>query len=442
MKKTIALFLIFLLCGSAFLRAQENYEPSPENLKARQEFSGFKLGIFIHWGIYSMFGQGEWYLHTGKLNKDEYAKAASGFYPARFNAEEWVSAIKNAGAKYITITSRHHDGFSMFDTKASEFNICKATPFKRDVIKELAEECHKQNIGLNFYYSLLDWTREDYPWSKSGMYTGRDKSKWNYPSYYQFMSKQLTELLTNYGKIGAIWFDGWWDHKDDKPEFNWNLSGLYSLIHKLQPSCLVINNHHVAPFPGEDAQTFERDLPGENKAGYSKGQEVTNTMPLETCQTMNGMWGYKVADQDYKSTEEILQLLIGAASKGGNLLLNIGPQPNGELPATALNRLKEVGKWMRQNGETLYDTTRGDLQKQPWGVTTRKGNKLYLHIFKLEGQELTLPLECKVKKAQTFASKQAIKFKKDKTGTVTLFLPEQPQGVDYIVELETSEPKA
>ena len=352
--------------------AQESiYTPTPENLQSRQEFADSKFGIFIHWGIYSMFAQGEWYLQNAEIDKNEYAKVADAFYPHRFDAKEWVAAIKDAGAKYICFTSRHHDSFSMWDTEQSDYNVVDATPWGRDVIKELADECHKQGIRLHFYYSHLDWARDEYPMGRTGRRViGRDTSKIDWPAYYEFMNKQLTELLTNYGEVGAIWFDGWWDHDEDSIPFDWQLRGQYDLIHSLQPACLVGNNHHQTPFAGEDIQIFERDLPGENKAGLS-GQSISR-LPLETCQTMNGMWGYKLVDQEYKSTRTLIQYLVSAAGKGANLLMNVGPQPNGEIPAVALQRLKEMGEWTRKYGETIYGTTAGDIPVQEWGVTTRK----------------------------------------------------------------------
>ena len=263
---------------------------------------------------------------------------------------------------------------------------------------------------------------------------GRDATKVDWPKYYDFMNRQLTELLTNYGKIGAIWFDGWWDHDEDSIPFDWQLQEQYALIHRLQPQCLVGNNHHQIPFSGEDIQIFERDLPGENKAGLS-GQDISR-LPLETCQTMNGMWGYKLIDQNYKSTETLIQYLVSAAGKGANLLMNVGPQPNGEIPAAALQRLKEMGEWTRANGETIYGTTAGDIPVQEWGVTTRKGERLFVHIMKLDSTELFLPLGCKVKKAFTYADKKPVKVKKTKGG-VKLQFDEAPAGVDYIVELIT-----
>lgn len=408
-----------------------DYTPTPENLQARKEFQDGKFGIFLHWGIYSMFGQGEWYMNTANIDCHEYAKAASGFYPSRFNAQEWVAAIKASGAKYICITSRHHDGFSMFDTKYSDYDIVDATPFKRDVIKELAEECRKQGIRLHLYYSHLDWTREDYyPLGNTGHGTGRT-SHGEWATYYQFMNHQLTELLTNYGPIGAIWFDGMWDQPDG---FDWKLEEQYKLIHKLQPACLIGNNHHKTPYPGEDFQMFERDLPGENKAGLS-GQSVS-ALPLETCETMNGMWGYKIKDQNYKSVTDLVRLLVRAAGKGTNLLMNISPQPNGELPAVAVERLKGVGDWMSKYGETIYGTTAGNVMSASWGTTTRKDNMLYVHLLADHmPQFVTLPVTEKVISSTLFGTDEKVKWEKIQGGIVLHTENLQP-SVDCIVALK------
>ncbi len=413
----------------------QRYEPTPEILKAREEFSDARFGVFIHWGIYSMFAQGEWYLQNAGLNRDEYAKAADAFYPHRFDAKAWVAAVKASGAKYICFTTRHHDSFSMWNTEQSEFNIVDATPFGRDVLKELAEECAKQGIKLHLYYSHADWMRDDYPRGRTARdVTGRDESKINWSEYYAFMNRQIEELLTNYGPIGAIWFDGWWDHDEDATPFDWQLDEQYALVHKLQPSCLVANNHHQVPFEGEDIQIFERDLPGENTHGLS-GQDISR-LPLETCQTMNGMWGYKVVDQNYKSTETLIRYLVSAAGKGANLLLNVGPQPNGELPAAAVERMKAMGEWLNIYGETIYGTEAGDIKQQQWGCTTRNGDKLYVHIFELEDEALFLPLSCKVTDAKVYVSGKRVKYQKVAQGVV-LELGKLPKMTDYIVELTT-----
>ena len=434
MKKLLSLTLLLSICATVL--AQDKYTPSEGNLKARQEFADSKLGIFLHWGLYSLFAQGEWYMHKG-VSCAEYKKAADSFYPHRFDAKAWVKAIKDSGAKYICFTSRHHDGFSMWDTDCSEYNIVDATPYKRDVLKELAKECRRQGIRLHLYYSHVDWSRDDYPMGYSAhKVTDRDHVEGGWANYYNFMNAQLTELLTKYGKIGAIWFDGVWDHSRDKTPFDWQLEEQYRLIHKLQPDCLITNNHHLAVIEGEDFQTFERDLPGENKAGYSDGVVVTKKLPLETCQTMNKSWGYKVRDQKYKSTEELIRYLLSTSGKGANLLLNIGPQPNGELPAEALKRLKEMGEWLRKYGDSVYGTTAGDIAAQEWGVTTRKGNRLFVHIFNLKEKELQLPLSCKVKSAVSFEDKKGVEFVQAEGG-VTLKFDTVPSGIDYIVELVT-----
>ncbi|MBC8602829.1 alpha-L-fucosidase [Parabacteroides acidifaciens] len=430
-KRVLSLLLTASLAFPAL--AQKEYVPVPENVQARKEFQDNKFGIFLHYGIYSMLADGEWAMHNKNLNYKEYAKLAGGFYPSKFNAAEWVAAIKASGAKYICFTTRHHDGFSMFDSKYTDYNVVKATPFKRDIVKELADECHKQGIKIHFYYSHIDWYRNDYyPLGRTGHGTGRTThGEWK--TYYQFMNNQLTELLTNYGPVGAIWFDGWWD-QDQNPGFDWQLPEQYAMIHKLQPACLVGNNHHQTPFPGEDIQIFERDLPGENNAGLS-GQEVS-PLPLETCETMNGMWGYKITDQDYKSTKTLIHYLVKAAGMNANLLMNIGPQPNGELPAISVERLKEMGEWMKIYSETIYGTRGGIVPPHDWGVTTQKSNKLYVHILNLQDKGLFLPItDQKIKKAVMFTDKTPVKFTQDKQGVV-LKLAEVPTDIDYVIELD------
>ena len=436
------LFTRLLLASSLFALpasdalAQQEYVPTPENLQSRQEFSDMRFGIFLHWGLYSMFAQGEWYMQNAGIPYAEYSKAASGFYPSRFNAHEWVSAIKASGPGYITITTRHHEGFSMWDTEQSDYNIVDATPFKRDIIRELADECQRQGIRLHFYYSHLDWAREDYPVGRTGTKCGKDPKRADWPSYYRFMNAQLTELLTNYGPVGAIWFDGWWDHDSDATPFDWQLDAQYALIHRLQPACLVGNNHHMTPNPGEDIQIFERDLPGENKAGFVDEAAEVSRLPLETCETMNGTWGYKVIDQNYKTTRQLVHYRVNTAGKGANLLMNIGPQPNGCLPATAVQRLKEMGEWMQTYGTTIRATQAGDIPVQQWGATTRRGDRLFVHILDYNRRELYLPLSCRVLKASTFPEGKRVAVTKTSEGVV-LTLPELPQGIDYVVELQT-----
>jgi alpha-L-fucosidase len=430
------IILLTFAIVSAIVMWAQGYQPSEAIQRAQREFQDKKFGIFLHWGIYSMLGQGEWVMQNRNINYKEYPKIANGFYPSKFNADEWVQAIKASGAKYITITSRHHDGFSMWNSAASDYNIVKATPFKRDVLKELSDACQRHGIALHFYYSHLDWGRLDYPLGRTGLGTGRPKDKQDWKHYQQFMNDQLTELLTQYGPIGAIWFDGVWDHDSDPTPFDWELRPQYDLIHRLQPSCLVANNHHLVPFECEDVQIFERDLPGENKAGYSGENGISKTLPLESCETMNRTWGYNITDSLYKTPRQIIHLLVGAAGRNANLLLNIGPEPNGELPAEAVSRLKAVGEWMNQYGETIYGTRGGEVEPHPWGVTTRRDNRLFVHILDLNDQGLFLPLNNnKVKRACEYLSRKTVKFTRV-DGGIALQLSKKPTEIDYVVELE------
>lgn len=381
----IVLALLSLTLFSS--RAQKDYVPAPENLAARAAFSADRFGIFIHWGIYSMLGNGEWVMERQEIPAAEYEHLAAGFNPSRFDADAWVKAFKDAGAKYITFTSRHHDGFSMFHTRQSKYNIVDATPFKRDVLKELSEACARHGLRLHLYYSHLDWWRTDYwPLVRTGHFSGRpegDASSWGH--YLKFIDAQLTELLTNYGPIGAIWFDGVWDKKalfdKQKPEDIWNLYGQYALIHKLQPACLVADNHHLPYISGEDFQIVERDLPGKMKQGFNEGQTLSDDLPLERCETTNRSWGYNFSDTRFKSGAELVRMLAETASIGANLLLNVGPRPDGTIPERSLEGLRVVGAWLGVNGESIYGTLRGSVPEQSWGVTTQKGSVLYAHVL-------------------------------------------------------------
>lgn len=417
------------------------YVPTPENLEARREFEGFRLGIFIHWGIYSEFAQGEWYLETGGLDGQEYAKAASCFYPIRFNAKEWVEAFQSAGAKYVTFTSRHHDGFSMWPTKESKYNIVDATPFGRDVVGELSKACQDAGLRLHLYYSTLDWHRTDYPLGRTGRKAGRTMQS-DYDHYLQFMKNQCRELLTNYPNVEALWFDGNWDHEEDSVPFDWRMPEFYAYLHAVKPAVLLGNNHHSDVIEGEDFQMFERDVPGENTAGYSEGQKISQ-LPLEMCQTMNGAWGYKVKDQNYKTVDELVRLIVRCASKGANLLLNIGPQPNGELPRTAINRLHGVGQWMQAYGETIYGTQRGPIAESAWGVSTllpaqdkKQPERLFLHVTERSACHIDLPCQKKPRQVLDYITREPLTshFNK-KARTLTIELPEHEALPDYVVEV-------
>jgi alpha-L-fucosidase len=401
MKLAITTCLCFSLAFLSY--AQNGYQPTAENLAARKWFDSARFGLFIHWGAFSVPGAGEWVMNNRNIKVADYSRLQTIFNPVRFDAAKWVAAAKRAGMQYITLITRHHDGFSNWDTKQSDWKITN-TDWKQDAVKLIAEECRRQGIKLFVYYSLLDWTRSDYQYEtgRTGKGTGRtQRSDWD--SYIRFMKAQLTELLTNYGPIAGVWFDGYWDQLPDDqdkkgvPRVDWHLPEIYALIHRLQPQCLIGNNHHLAPLPGEDFQMFEKDLPGKNTTGFG-GQPVSR-LPLETCETINDSWGYNMTDDHYKSTRELIHLLVNAAGYGANLLLNIGPLPNGEIQTEFTERLDSMGRWLQENGETIYGSSAGFIPPQPWGAVTEKGNTVYLHLFKTDGDKFFIKIPYAVRSA-------------------------------------------
>ncbi|MEE9361465.1 MAG: alpha-L-fucosidase [Cellulophaga sp.] len=440
MKKWIT--IVGLLCIMHSVVAQKDYVPSSENLEARKWFQEARFGLFIHWGVYSQLGDGEWVMTNQNISINNYEKLPSFFNPIAYNPEEWVKMAKDAGMKYITITSRHHDGFSMFDSKASDYNIVKNTPYKKDVLKGLAEACKKEGIKLFFYYSLLDWHDDNYfPRGRTGKgIKGRSDGEWE--KYISFMKAQLTELLTNYGEVAGIWFDGHWDQKEwdgkkfGKLKVDWHYDEIYKLIHDLQPQCLIGNNHHIAPIKGEDFQMFERDLPGENTTGWGTDASNVGQLPKEVCETINGSWGFNLQDNKHKSAKELIQYIVKSAGYGSNLLLNVGPMPNGEIQKEHLESLKKVGVWMRENGETIYKTTEGPIIPSDGMAITRKGKTLYLHL--LEGDKEVVFLEKfkgKIKSMRFYQGKEKVTYTINKYG---LFV-EVPSGrrdkIDTIIEI-------
>jgi alpha-L-fucosidase len=430
--------MMVMLSTSAF--PQSGYTPAKENLEARKWFEEARFGMFIHFGPYAVLGNGEWVMNNRNIKVKDYQRLIKFFNPRDFDAAQWVAIAKSAGMKYITLTSRHHDSFSNWDTKQSDWKITN-TPYGKDLIKQLSEECRKQGIKLFFYYSTLDWTRDDYQWKtgRTGQGTGRDgKGDWN--AYIHFMKAQLTELLTEYGPIGGIWFDGHWDQTADKNRtdhstaVDWHYNEIYGLIHRLQPACLIANNHHLPPFPGEDFQIFERDLPGENKAGFS-GQAVSERLPLETCETMNKSWGYSITDDNYKQEKELIDYLVRAAGYGANLLLNVGPMPNGEIQPEFVSSLAQMGKWTAKYGHTIYGTKAGFIKPQSWGCITQKENKYYIHILKNESQTLSLKFPVAIKSAVWLDNHTNVNWKQDSDHVVVFTLDGPMNALDAIIEV-------
>lgn len=414
-KQWLAIALLALLQTAG----AQSYTPTAENLAARKEFQDMKFGMFIHWGASSVLGAGEWVMNNRNIRVNEYTNLLRVFNPIDFNAAAWVATAKNAGMKYITFITRHHDGFSNFDTKQSDWKITN-TPYGKDAFRQIADECHKQGIKIFCYYSLLDWYRTDYQWEtgKTGKGTGRtQKSDWD--SYIRFMKAQLTELLTNYGEISGIWFDGHWDQLDNdhdkslKSKVNWHYDEIYSLIHKLQPRCLISNNHHLAPIPGEDFQAFEKDLPGNNTTGF--GGASVSQLPLETCETMNDAWGYNMTDRKFKSLPTLVRYMVNAAGRNANFLLNVGPQPNGVIQKEFQDTLAALGRWMGQYGSTIYNTRGNIVPEQEWGVVTGNDKNYFVHVLQRNGIRqpfLFLPnVSKKVVYATIFKNGKAIRFK-------------------------------
>lgn len=432
MKKQSTLIVLMLL-STCILAQEKKYTPTPENMKNREWFQDAKFGLFIHWGVYSVLGDGEWVMNNQQIPIKTYEKIPAFFNPTQFNPAEWVQMVKDAGMQYITITSKHHDGFAMYDSKVSDYNIVKRTPYGKDVLKMLADECRKQGIKLFFYHSQLDWHHPDYfpRGNTGGSYTGRE-NKGNMNKYLDYMDAQLTELLTNYGEVAGIWFDGMWDKKDAE----WRLEKTYSLIHKLQPATLVGSNHHVTPYEGEDFQMFEKDLPGHNTTGFAPEQKIGD-LPKETCETINNSWGFNLRDDRNKSRKDLIQYLVKAAGYGANFLLNVGPMPNGKIQQEHVDLLKQMGEWTRQYGETIYGTRGGPLSAREWGVMTQKGNKVYVHILNWHDETLTLPkLGKKVISAKVFIDKTPVKFLENDFGLSLKIPKEKMNEVDTVIELE------
>jgi len=431
------------------------YTPTPENLAARKAFQDARFGIFIHWGVYSVLGRGEWVMNIEKMTVDEYEKLPPQFNPEKFDADEWVATFKRAGAKYITITSKHHDGFGMWDSKVSDWDIVDRTPYKRDVLKQLADACDRQGLKLFFYYSQLDWHHPDYyPRGMTGTTSGRpDSGDWE--KYIAYMDAQLAELLSGeYGPIGGIWFDGWWDQQSKRVKgrentdrlvtnLDWHLRRTYDMIHSLQPACLIGANHHVRPFPGEDFQMYERDLPGENKGGHSKDAEVGN-LPLETCDTINRSWGYNAGDDDFKSVPDLIRYLVRAAGRDANFLLNVGPRPDGTLDPKSVEGLHGIGVWLDKHGETIYGTRGGPIAPQSWGVSSHTAEKVYLHLLdrsQADGEgwlELPGTASLDPNLVSAFDPAQPIEIRRGKGGNLEARVGVASDAIDIILQTPAS----
>lgn len=391
-------------------------------------FQDAKFGIFVHWGVSSIPGKGEWVQANAKMPVAEYEQLLAKFNPEKFNATEWAELFKSAGARYVTLVTKHHDGFCLFDSKLTDYDVM-ATPLKRDIVKELTEACRAAGLQVFYYYSLSDWHHPDYwPWGWSGAEIPGRPRKGDNAKYIQYYQGQVRELCSNYGKIGGIWLDGEWDRAGELLD----LPTTYQMIHQLQPAALVGNNHHHAPALGEDFQILEREKP------VNKIREPF--VPLETCDTINGSWGYNAADKAHKSPRDLLRTLVTAAGQGGNLLLNTGPLPDGSILPEHAKALQEMGQWLAEHGGSIYGTRRGPWVWQPWGVSTCKGTAAFLHVLNRPGDSLVLPAPSR-KLVAAKAAGEDVKFEltddpvRGREIAITLPPWNDAETVDFIVEL-------
>lgn len=320
-------------------------------------FNKAKFGLFIHWGPYAVpagewdgkTDYGEWIMLQADIPKAKYEDLARQLNPVKFDAKEWVALAKDAGMNYLVITAKHHDGFAMYDSKLTDYDIVDWTPFKRDPVKELADASRKAGLNFSVYYSIVDWHHPEFPAKYSQIrknfpdgYHGGPSPQADIRKYAEYQIGQVKELLTNYGDIGILWFDGGGSFRNRDRKALLQGEKLVDMIHKLQPQTLINNRLGF----GSDYGTPEQHIP----AG-------TLGMPFEVCMTLNRHWGYNKNDHDWKSTKTIIDNLADIASKGGNYLLNVGPTAEGVIPPESVKILREVGQWLRVNGEAIYDTT-------------------------------------------------------------------------------------
>jgi alpha-L-fucosidase len=391
-------------------------------------FNEARFGMFIHWGLYSLLERGEWVRFVERIPQEEYAKLADKFNPTKFDADQWVSLAKEAGMKYLVLTTRHHDGFCLFDSQASDFTSAKKAA-KRDFVKEYVEACRRQNMKIGFYYSLLDWRFPGY------------FNKAKYPESFEMMVKQaheqVKEIMSNYGKIDYLFYDGGWiPGIEDKGEKGsplaklWRAEELNGMVRKLQPE-IIINNRSGLP---EDLDTPE--------------QHVTSSEPgrlWESCMTIGHYsgWGYYKHNPNLKPTIQLIQYLVQAAAGGGNYLLNVGPKADGTIQKEFIERLKEIGKWLKKNGESIYDSQRDPfgLGAGMYGPASARENKAYLHFFcwPPKGEATIAGIRNKINSCYFLATGKKINFDKTENGKLFLKgLPNiPPDKYDTVIVLET-----
>lgn len=442
--------MLALLLTSSLFNCQSrdaNYQETRQEKDERMAWwRDARFGLFIHWGLYAIpagewngeTGHGEWIRSTAEIPIDTYDQFINQFNPEKFNADEWVALAKEAGMKYIVITSKHHDGFCLFDSKYTDFDVM-STPFQRDIMKELAEACRKQDIQICWYHSIMDWHHPDYL-PRREWETDRSTEGADFGRFIQYLKNQLKELVHNYGEIGVLWFDGEW-------ESTWNREygrDLYNYVRGLQPN-IIINNRVGASRSGMEG--FAKGEEGAGDFGTPEQQIPATGIPgvdWETCMTMNDHWGYNKNDQNWKSTEDLIRKLADIASKGGNFLLNVGPTAEGLIPQASVDRLQAMGSWMEVNGESIYGTNASPFKSLSWGRCTRKplenGTRLYLHVFDWpEDGKLKVPgIYSEIEKAYLLADAERKSLSvESQDGAITVTVPASaPDTINSVIVMD------
>ncbi len=444
----LALLAMLLVAGCGEYMRTRSAEKKALTKDERMEWwRDARFGMFVHWGLYAVpagtyqgkriDGIGEWIMQHAHIPVEEYEQYAAKFNPIGFNADEWVRLAKNAGMKYIVITSKHHDGFCLWDSKVTDWDVMDATPFQRDILAELARACKKHDVKLCFYHSIMDWHHPDAQRPFYPNYNDTSRSNPNFSRYAEtYLKPQLAELLANYGPLGVLWFDGEWIKDWTEPQGK----ALYAWLLEIQPD-LIINNRVGKGRKGMEGLS-KSDAEYAGDFGTPEQQIPATGLPgvdWETCMTMNDTWGYKSYDDNWKSTEDLLRKLADIASKGGNFLLNVGPTPEGLIPTASVQRLEAMGEWMAVNGESIYGTTASPIGAPAWGRCTAKGNKLYLHVFDwpLDGT-LEVPLaQADVRQAYLLADrkKASLPVETGETQLVITVGNEAPDAINSVVVL-------
>ncbi len=348
-----------------------------------QWFLDARFGMFIHWGIYAIPARGEWVKQQESIPDAEYQPFFETFNPVDYDPSTWAWAAREAGMKYAVMTAKHHDGFCLFDSQYTDYKATN-TPAGRDLIREYVEAFRAEGLKVGFYYSLLDWHHPDYPIAGDPIHPMRNhpqfsNHKGNLPAYTEYMHRQVEELLTQYGKIDIIWFD--FSYGEMRGEA-WRATELVKMVRRLQPG-ILIDNRLGGNIRAAEPEVYAGDFASPEQIIPPEGvtNEAGQPIPWEACITMNDHWGYAAADHNWKSPQTVVRALVECVSKGGNLLLNVGPNARGEIPPQSYAILSEVGRWMHENGASIYGCGSAGLPKPEWGRFTRRGNKLYAHVL-------------------------------------------------------------